>query len=306
MHARRAETIALLDQVLEQCGVWTTDDFATIINDEYCASSFLASCRATVAVPRAAAFDAPAAAAVRSRCFRSLQVAVPPPPPTVTVVLQIAVPRVPTTETGTLTANCRTRDATAQTARRLYGISVEAQTEAEPSVVEAHAAELEAAEQRASSEQTLRQAAEQTAAAMTTAWMDAERAHTAAETARAAAEGALADALAAHGDTGRVEMVAASTNTKYLVDGVGLASTGTQTTMHVLSPHRHFPTAPPLPMPRSSTPPPHHLPPRPPSPLTPSMPQSYQPSDAPPPAPYPTDQSDSSSVRESDSSSDDE
>ena len=35
MHARRAETIALLDQVLEQCGVWTTDDFATIINDEY-------------------------------------------------------------------------------------------------------------------------------------------------------------------------------------------------------------------------------------------------------------------------------
>ena len=185
----------------------------------------------------------------------------------------------------------------------------EAQTEAEPSVVEAHAAELEAAEQRASSEQTLRQAAEQTAAAMTaTAWMDAERAHTAAETARAAAEGALADALAAHGDTGRVEMVAASTNTKYLVDGVGLASTGTQTTMHVLSPHRHFPTAPPLPMPRSSTPPPHHLPPRPPSPLTPSMPQSYQPSDAPPPvfAPYPTDQSDSSSVRESDSSSDDE
>lgn len=137
--------------------------------------------------------------------------------------------------------------------RRIPVRPKEAQTEAEPSVVEAHAAELEAAEQRASSEQTLRQAAEQTAAAMTTAWMDAERAHTAAETARAAAEGALADALAAHGDTGRVEMVAASTNTKYLVDGVGLASTGSQTTMHVLSPHRHFPTAPPLHKPRSST-----------------------------------------------------
>ena len=46
---------------------------------------------------------------------------------------------------------------------------------------------------------------------------------------------------------------------------------------------------------RSSSPPPHHLPPRPPSPLTPSMPQTHQPSDAPPPvfAPYPTDQSES-------------
>ena len=91
----------------------------------------------------------------------------------------------------------------------------------------------------------------------------------------------------------RVELVTASTNTIYLLDGVGLASTGTQTTLHVLPPDRHSPAAPPPPLPRSSSPPPHHLPPRPPSPLTPSMPQTHQPSDAPPPvfAPYPTDQS---------------
>ena len=205
------------------------------------------------------------------------------------------MPRMPTTETGTVTDSCRTRDAQAQTARRLfYGVNVEAQTEAEPSLVGAHAAELEAAEQRALNEHTVRQAAEQTAAAMATAWRDAERARAAAETARAAAEGALADALAAHGDlTGSVEMVAASTNTTYMVDGVGLATTGTQTRLHVLPPDRHSPAAPPPPMPRSSSPPPRRLPPRPPSPLTPSVPQSYQLTDAPPPvfAPYPTDQS---------------
>ena len=195
----------------------------------------------------------------------------PPPPPTVTVVLQVAVPRVPTTETGTLTENCRTRNAQAQTARRsFYGVDVETQsTEPAPSLVEACGAEREAAEQRALNEQNLRRAAEQQAAAATTAWMDAERARAAAETARAAAEDALADALAAHGDlTGRVEMVAASTNTNYMVDGLGswalgLASTGTQTTVtvHVLSPDRHSPAAPLPPMPRSSSPPPHRLPP---------------------------------------------
>ena len=122
----------------------------------------------------------------------------------------------------------------------------------------------------------------------------AEAAQAAAMSAQAAAEATLADTLAAQtASPTRVEMVTASTNTIYLVDGVGLASTGTQTTLHVLPPDRHSPAAPPPPLPRSSSPPPHHLPPRPPSPLTPSMPQTHQPSDAPPPvfAPYPTDQS---------------
>lgn len=122
----------------------------------------------------------------------------------------------------------------------------------------------------------------------------AEAAQAAAMSAQAAAEATLADTLAAQtASPTRVEMVTASTNTIYLVDGVGLASTGTQTTLHVLPPDRHSPAAPPPPLPRSSSPPPHHLPPRPPSPLTPSMPQTHQPSDAPPPvfAPYTTDQS---------------
>lgn len=122
----------------------------------------------------------------------------------------------------------------------------------------------------------------------------AEAAQAAAMSAQAAAEATLADALAAQtASPTRVKMATASTNTEYLVDGVGLASTGTQTTLHVLPPDRHSPAAPPPPLPRSSSPPPHHLPPRPPSPLTPSMPQTHQPSDAPPPvfAPYPTDQS---------------
>ena len=122
----------------------------------------------------------------------------------------------------------------------------------------------------------------------------AEAAQAAARFAQADAEATLADILAAQtASPTRVEMVTASSNTIYLVDGVGLASTGTQTTLHVLPPDRHSPAAPPPPLPRSSSPPPHHLPPRPPSPLTPSMPQTHQPSDAPPPvfAPYPTDQS---------------
>ena len=120
----------------------------------------------------------------------------------------------------------------------------------------------------------------------------AEAAQAAAMSAQAAAEATLADTLAAQtASPTRVEMVTASTNTIYLVDGVGLASTGTQTTLHVLPPDRHSPAAPPPSLPRSSSPPPHHLPPLPPSPLTPSMPQSHQPPDAPPPvfAPYPTD-----------------
>ena len=84
----------------------------------------------------------------------------------------------------------------------------------------------------------------------------------------------------------RVEMVTTSTNTIYLVDGVGLASTGTQTMLHVLPPDRHLPAAPLPPLPRSASPPPHHMMQQPPL-------QSHQPSDAPPPvfAPYPTDQS---------------
>ena len=126
------------------------------------------------------------------------------------------------------------------------------------------------------------------------ALLDAKAARSAAEAAQAAAEATLADTLAAQtASPTRVEMVTASTNTIYLVDGVGLASTGTQTEVHVLPPDRHSPAAPPPPLPRSSSPPPHHLPPRPPSPLTPSMPQTHQPSDAPPPvfASYPTDQS---------------
>jgi hypothetical protein len=92
----------------------------------------------------------------------------------------------------------------------------------------------------------------------------------------------------------RVEMVTSSTNTTYLVDGVGLASTGTQTMLHVLPPDRFSPSANPPPLPRSSSPPPRHLPPSSSSPPTPSsMLQSHQPSDTPPPvfAPYPTDQS---------------
>ena len=123
----------------------------------------------------------------------------------------------------------------------------------------------------------------------------AEAAQAAAMSAQAAAEATLADTLAAQTvSPTRVEMSTASTNTIYLVDGVGLASTGTQTTLHVLPPD-HSPAAPPPPLPRSSSPPPHHLPPRPPSPLTPSMPQTHQPSDAPPPVfdPYPNDQSES-------------
>ena len=123
----------------------------------------------------------------------------------------------------------------------------------------------------------------------------AEAAQAAAMSAQAAAEATLADTLAAQTvSPTRVQMSTASTNTTYMVDGLGLASTGTQTTLHVLPPD-HSPAAPPLPLPRSSSPPPHHLPPRPPSPLTPSMPQTHQPSDAPPPvfAPYPTDQSES-------------
>ena len=123
----------------------------------------------------------------------------------------------------------------------------------------------------------------------------AEAAQAAAMSAQAAAEATLADTLAAQTvSPTRVEMSTASTNTTYMLDGLGLASTGTQTTLHVLPPD-HSPAAPPLPLPRSSSPPPHHLPPRPPSPLTPSMPQTHQPSDAPPPvfAPYPTDQSES-------------
>jgi hypothetical protein len=105
----------------------------------------------------------------------------------------------------------------------------------------------------------------------------AEAAQAAAMSAQTAAEATLADTLAAQtASPTRVEMVTASTNTIYLVDGVGLASTGTQTTLHVLPPDRHSPAAPPPPLPRSSSPPPHHLPPRPPSPLTPSMPQTHQ------------------------------
>ena len=122
----------------------------------------------------------------------------------------------------------------------------------------------------------------------------AEAAQAAAMSAQAAAENTLADILAAQTATPiRVEMVTASTNTKYMVDGQGLASTGTQTMLHVLPPDRYLPEAPRPALPRSSSPPPHHLPPRPLSPLTPSMPQSHQPSDAPPPvfAPYPTGQS---------------
>lgn len=48
-----------------------------------------------------------------------LQVAAPPPPPPVNVVLQVAVPAVPTVTVGTETASCRMRNAQAQTARSL-------------------------------------------------------------------------------------------------------------------------------------------------------------------------------------------
>ena len=109
----------------------------------------------------------------------------------------------------------------------------------------------------------------------------AEAAQAAAMSAQAAAEATLADTLAAQtASPTRVEMVTASTNTIYLVDGVGLASTGTQTTLHVLPPDRHSPAAPPPPLPRYSSPPPRHLPPRPPSPLSPSMPQTHQTSES--------------------------
>ena len=48
-----------------------------------------------------------------------LQVTAPPPPPPVNVVLQVAVPAVPTVTVGTETASCRMRNAQAQTARSL-------------------------------------------------------------------------------------------------------------------------------------------------------------------------------------------
>ena len=48
-----------------------------------------------------------------------LQVAAPPLPPPVNVVLQVAVPAVPTVTVGTETASCRMRNAQAQTARSL-------------------------------------------------------------------------------------------------------------------------------------------------------------------------------------------
>ena len=97
------------------------------------------------------------------------------------------------------------------------------------------------------------------------ALLDAKAAQRAAETARDAAEAALADALAAeHALPRGPAMVNADTNTTYMVDGLGLATIGTQTDnstlpCYVLLPHRHSPGAPPLSLPRSSSPPPHHV-----------------------------------------------
>ena len=94
------------------------------------------------------------------------------------------------------------------------------------------------------------------------ALLDAKAAQRAAETARDAAEAALADALAAeHALPRGPAMVNADTNTTYMVDGLGLATIGTQTDNPccVLLPHRHSPGAPPLSLPRSSSPPPHHV-----------------------------------------------
>jgi hypothetical protein len=79
----------------------------------------------------------------------------------------------------------------------------------------------------------------------------------------------------------RVEMVTSSTDTIDMVDGVALVSKGTQTMLHVLPPDRYPSPANPSPLPRSSSPPPRHLPPRSSSPPTPPMLRSNQPSDTP-------------------------
>ena len=63
---------------------------------------------------------------------------------------------------------------------------------------------------------------------------------------------------------GTLTVAATDTNTTYMVDGLGLATIGTQTDnstlpCYVLLPHRHSPGAPPLSLPRSSSPPQHHV-----------------------------------------------
>ena len=116
----RAETIALIDNVLRLCAVVDVDGFATIVNDEDGARHFVDMCRAAAAQPPPPPVNAAPPVVVNVM----LQVAVPPrppPPPPISLVLQVAVPAAPTATVGVTTDRIILRNAQAQTARWLYG-----------------------------------------------------------------------------------------------------------------------------------------------------------------------------------------
>ena len=172
----RHETIAVLDHVLQQCGVWRLRDIIFMIEEEDARKYLLdvlksdAAAQAPTAVnvmPQVAAPLAPpqvlpvlsaetprrglttlsgkplvvsakgreraaallAAHAIKNGARTDYSNQPAPLPPTINVVLQVAVPPVITAEIGIATDSCSTRAAQVQTARSLYGSSVAAQTD---------------------------------------------------------------------------------------------------------------------------------------------------------------------------------
>ena len=117
----------MLDQVVQQCGVWTVAEFSALIEDDSDAADFLKRCRAAAAQPPPPVVAAPA---VNVTLQVTMPPPPPPPPPTVNVVLQVAVPAVPTATVGIVTDSFAKRNAQAQTPRSFsVGVTMETQTE---------------------------------------------------------------------------------------------------------------------------------------------------------------------------------
>ena len=121
----RAETIALIDDVLSRNAVTNVGDFKDLINDEDGARLFLDACRAAAAQPPPPVNTAPPV-----NVSVTLQVVPPPPPspPPISLLLQVAVPAAPTATVGITTERISMHNAQAQTARWLYGITQAVQT----------------------------------------------------------------------------------------------------------------------------------------------------------------------------------
>ena len=116
-HMGRAEVAAVVGRVLQEFGAYCLEDVVSLIKDDDGRAHILNVLQSDACRSAAAQASAHGSAPV-AHVTLSITVS-PPPPPPINVVLQVAVPMVPTADVGTATESCSTRTAQAQTAPQL-------------------------------------------------------------------------------------------------------------------------------------------------------------------------------------------